>query len=188
MTLSALGIFSAAGAGGVSLSDFELISTTLFAGSTSQVDFDVSSLASTYKHLQLRVVGRTARAAGTDSVGLRFNSDSGSNYNGHYLLGDGGSVTSGSFSNTYVGSDILGNSVDNSNFVAPAIIDLLDVFSNSKNKTIRTFEGVHATPKWVGILSNLWRNTNTVTTIRVFVASGSNFTSNTRVSLYGIKG
>jgi hypothetical protein len=97
-------------------------------------------------------------------------------------------VTSGSFSNTYVGSDILGNSVDNSNFVAPAIIDLLDVFSNSKNKTIRTFEGVHATPKWVGILSNLWRNTNTVTTIRVFVVSGSNFTSNTRVSLYGIKG
>ena len=169
--------------------DYELISTTLFSGSTSSVTFDVSTLASTYKHLQIRVVGRTLRAAGTDTIGLRFNSDSGSNYNGHYLFADGSTVVSGSFSNTYVNaSDTLGNSVDTTNFVLPAVIDLLDVFSNTKNKTVRTLEGVHATPKFVAILSNLWRNTNTVTSIEAFVVSGSNFTSNSRISLYGIKG
>ncbi len=189
MTLSALGIFSAAGAGGVSLSDYELISTTLFSGSTSSVDFDVSALASTYKHLQLRVVGRTARAAGTDALLMRFNSDTGSNYNGHYLGGDGSTVYSGFVaSTTYTYTNLLGNSVDTTNFMGVSVIDILDIFSNSKNTTVRALDGAQGTPKYMNLSSGLWRNTNTVTAINLSVFSGSNLLSNSRISLYGIKG
>jgi hypothetical protein len=50
------GVFSAAGSS-VSNS-YELISTTILPNSSStSVTFDVSSLASTYKHLQVRVCG-----------------------------------------------------------------------------------------------------------------------------------
>jgi len=195
MTLSALGIFSAAGAGGVAaVPDYELISTNLITTNTSSVTFDVSSLASTYKHLQIRATGRQSASFVLLGVRMRLGSpsvDSGSNYAEHFLKGQNGSVTS------YGGASISAFDVSydtgasaSANIFGAAVIDILDPFSTTKNTTVRSLAGVYAgtgTSHAVTLFSGHWRNTAAVQTIQL-IPAGSNFVSGSRFSIYGIKG
>jgi len=171
---------------------YELISTTLFPGSSNSVTFNVSSLSSTYEHLQLRYAGRTARAAGTDPVLLRFNSDSGANYNSHSLSGDGFNVSATShptITTSILASDAIGNAIQSSARTSAAIIDILDPFSPNKNTTVRSIGGMSGSndPRVVSLNSGQWRNTNSLTNITFFTFSGSNFLNVSRISLYGVR-
>lgn len=168
-----------------------LIQTALLSGSTSFVDFDVSGLSSVYRHLQICYVGRTARAAGTDPLMMRFNSDSGSNYNSHSLYGSATTVGSTYHSTvpTYIlAADAIGNAIDDSNRVSNAFIEILDPFNPNKFTTMRSLSGIAGNndPRVVALNSGTWRNTTAVTTIRMLTFSGSNFLNNTRISLYGV--
>jgi hypothetical protein len=178
MTLSALGIFSAAGAGGVQ-GDYELISTTILGTAQASVVFDVSSFASTYKHLQLRTSTRSANSDG--GLSMAFNSDTGNNYSFHALFGDGSTVASvasanrGPFSATYI--------YTTANQFSGAVIDILDPFSTTKNTTVRSIVG----PPFISIFSGAWYNTASVTSITLNGGPNS-MAVGSRLSLYGIKG
>ena len=183
------GVFSAAGAGGGGASGtFDLISSTILTGSQSSVTFDVSTLASTYKHLQIRLVARNSVSATYDEIYMKFNSDSNSaNYKAHLLYGNGSSVSSASWSNTSSGfrfADIEAASAT-SNAFTPVVADLLDPFSSSKNKTVRSFSG-KTSSAFVSLASGLWMSTSTVTSIVLTPYSGS-FIAGSRFSIYGIK-
>jgi hypothetical protein len=188
MTLSALGIFSAAGAGGgVALSDYELISTSIVSGSsTSSITFDVSSFASTYKHLQIRMVGRPAST--NVNFFMQFNGDSGSNYNWHelYKYTFTGTVTSGAGTNqTSLKVAYSDSSVSTSYGVS--VIDVLDAFSTSKNTTIRALNGALLDP-FIALRSGAWRNTAALNSIYLYCEGGAIISAGSRFSLYGIKG
>jgi len=181
MTLSALGIFSAAGAGGgVALSDYELISTSIVSGSsTSSIVFDVSTFASTYKHLQVR----SAYFVGTNNnlVSMRLNADTGSNYSQHYMEGTGSSVVSAGASNAT--SMYFGYTQTALTNAANAVVcDLLDAFSTTKNKTTRTLSG----REFISLYSGNWRNTDAV--ISVTIVSPNVFIAGSRFSIYGLRG
>jgi hypothetical protein len=182
MALFPLGILSAGGAGGET---YELISTSLITTNTASVSFDVSSLASTYRHLQLRVVGRDSAATDESTYFLRLNSDTtNANYNYHGLVGLGSSVIS--FSATAgITLPIAGANQTANSFIG-SVYDILDPFSTTKNKTIRGLGGHTALINRIALVSGLWRNTNSVTNITL--ASVANFVSGTRFSLYGIRG
>jgi hypothetical protein len=49
------------------------------------VVFDVSTFASTYKHLQIRMTARLSASTGITTSFLRLNSDTGSNYATHFI-------------------------------------------------------------------------------------------------------
>ena len=185
MTLSALGIFSAAGAGGVA-GDYELISSTILGSNTASVTFSgLGTYASTYKHLQIRMVSKTSDAS---SLGVltRFNSDTGSNYSWHVLLGNGSAVSSAAgTSTTFMYGGIQPRSVDTANAFGASVIDILDSYSTSKNKTIRSLSGVIGSR--IDLYSGNWRNTSSLTTIDIISENGS-FITASRFSLYGIKG
>jgi hypothetical protein len=187
MTLSALGIFSAAGAGGAVAGDYELISTSIVSGSsTSSITFDVSSFASTYKHLQIRLVGRPASS--NINFLMQLNSDSGSNYNWHelYKYTFTGTVTSGAGTNqTSLKVAYSDSSVSTSYGVS--VIDVIDAFSTSKNKTIRAFTGALLDP-FIALRSGAWRNTAAISSIYLYCEGGVNIAAGSRFSLYGIKG
>jgi hypothetical protein len=189
MTLSALGILSAAGAGGgVALSDYELIQTALVTGSsTSFVDFSsLGTYSSTYKHLQIRLAARSSHSVTVQVVNLRFNSDSGANYSLHYLQGNGSVVqSSGNANQTDFFAALIPGSSATANAFGASVVDLLDSFSTTKNKTSRAFLGT--SPNNVVIYSGAWYNTSSVTNIRLSVADG-NFVAGSRFSLYGIRG
>ena len=164
MTLSALGIFSAAGAGGIA-GDYELIETRIVSGtSTGSVTFSsLGSFSSVYKHLQIRASVRTNRADTTDNLLLRINSDStSSNYHTHSLVGVGSVVVSEA-SNSFTGAKVMqptAASATANNFDA-GVIDILDAYA-TKNKTLRTLSG-NAGNNRIWLTSNLWMNTATIT-------------------------
>jgi len=185
-----LGILSAAGAGGVAASDYELISSSILGSSQSSIVFDVSSFASTYKHLQIRYVARSTRAGNTlDGLAVRFNADTGTNYAGHFLRGNGSAVSSGaetSISKPQIG--IIPAASSTANVFGSGVADFLDPFSTTKNKTFRSLYGM-TSQNFVALNSGLWLNTNAITSITIFQTEGSNnLLTGSRFSLYGIKG
>jgi hypothetical protein len=183
MTLSALGIFSAAGAGGGFSSDYELITTQVLGSNQPSITFSsLGTYSSTYKHLQIRMAAST-NAGSQQNLRMRFNGDTGSNYAFHYMFSTVPTVTSAAEVNFTYG--FISN-IDSSttNFLG-AVSDILDPYSVTKNKTIRTLAAAASTQVWLN--STLWRSTNSVTSIELFPASG-NLITGSRFSLYGIKG
>jgi hypothetical protein len=161
--------------------DYELISTQIITGTTASVVFDVSSFASTYKHLQIR---STARSAGAGSEFLRIKLNGSNITIRHFLIGNGSSVSSGAGADV----DFMGipNSGSASGLFSPAVFDFLDPYSSTKNKTIRAFLGSPLTG--IGLLSGLVNSTTTTSSLTVETYFGANFATGSRFSLYGIKG
>lgn len=168
-------------------SDYELISTTLISSDTASVTFsDLGDYSSTYKHLQLRVVGRSSRASfDNDPMLIRFNGDTGSNYNFHSLSrpGGGGVVSN---ADPWIGTLTAAGAATSTNFAAN-VFDILDAFSSSKNTTIRCFCGA-TEANTVLLQSGLWRNTASLTSIQLLTFTSNNFIAGSRFSLYGIRG
>ena len=185
MTLSALGIFSAAGAGGVVASDYELISTTLITTNTASIVFDVSTFASTYKHLQIRFAGRSSRADQDSLMDVKFNSAS-TTYRNHYLVGTGSAVSSASSADRYIFG--LAAASATANIFGSGVVDILDPFSSTKNTTLRSLNGVNTgTYNRIFLSSLAWFDTATVTSITLADVFG-NFVAGSRFSIYGLKG
>lgn len=177
-----------AGAGGVA-GDYELIETVIVSGaSTSSVVFSsLGDYSSTYKHLQLRAVVRSA-SAGANNIFMRLNGDTGNNYTAHQLFGNGSSVSSGRAGETntfYTGLTNTGGEVANA--FAPTVIDFLDVYA-TKNKTVRTLTGtIGSELTGVTLRSGLYMSTASLTSITCNAQSGV-YAAGSRFSLYGVKG
>ena len=184
MSLFPLGLLSQGG--GASAGSFELIATFIATGGETQVTFD--SIAQTYKHLQLRTVGRVSTTGIGQSASwyVRFNNDSGSNYGRHQLYGNGSSVASwantpsalvdiGQFSAGDAGANIFG----------AGIFDVLDYTNTNKYKTTRSLSGATVGAR-IALESGHWRSTSAVT--RLDVVNTGSIATGSRFSLYGIKG
>jgi hypothetical protein len=189
-----LGVLAASGAG-APIGDYELISTTLISSNTPSVTFSVSSLSSTYKHLQIRGMIRTVRGTGGDIFGFRFNGDSATNYNTHRLTATGAAVeSSGDNPNDALIITYNLSTSDPANQYTAFVMDLLDPFSTTKNKTTRLFFGNGSAPstgagqRHMGLESGMWRNTAAITSILARPLIGSDIAAGSRLSIYGIRG
>jgi hypothetical protein len=186
-----------AGSGGVE-GDYELIATEILGSAQSSVVFDVSTLASTYKHLQIRAAVRsTATHSNRVNASLRFNSDSGTNYSAHTLIGTGSSVVSEARVSVNRAERALGDAtVPTANAAANVfgaiVLDILDPFSTTKAKTTRTLSGqANSSDPRIGFCSGRWGSTAAVTAIELYTDDSGgfyNWAANSRFSIYGIKG
>ena len=182
------GVLSAAGA--EVAGDYELISTEILTSSQSSITFSsLGDYSATYKHLQLRAtvanVGINTNATG---LFIRINGDTGTNYTRHSLEGNGTSVASSASIDTtnVVIQNMVPRTIDTSRFGA-TVIDFLDTYSATKNKTIRALHGALASTETViGLSSGVFRNTASMTSISL--TSNEDFAAGSRFSLYGIKG
>ena len=161
---------------------YDSIATTTLGSSTATITF--SSIPSTYTHLQIR--GLSLNSANVDYV-LRYNGDSGSNYRGHVLYGDGSTVTaSQTFGGVYTGNDIAFNS--GTTYPIAFVTDILDYTNTNKNTTLRGLYGTDANGSGqIVLISGLWMNTSAVTSITITAVSGT-FSQYSSFALYGIKG
>jgi hypothetical protein len=181
------GVLSAAGAGGAFASDYELVATTILGTAQSSVVIDLTGLSSTYKHIQIRGVARST-ASGRDWFYVRTNATALTN--GHELRSEGSSVISGGI---LIGSDVgfglmPGNNAGTSAYGA-FVMDILDTFSTTKNKTIRTFVGnPTASEAQVQLTSGFRNNTDALTSVSLIPRDGPNIAAGSRFSIYGIKG
>ena len=162
---------------------YESIATTTLGSSQATITF--SSIPATYTHLQIR--GLALNSASVDYV-LRYNGDSGSNYRGHVLYGQGSSaVSQQTFGGVYTGNDIAFN--DGTTYPIAFVTDILDYTNTNKNTTLRGLYGVdvNGTGGQIALVSGLWINTSTVTSITITAVSGT-FSQYSSFALYGIKG
>jgi hypothetical protein len=190
--LNNIAAFMAGGAGAAG--SFDSIATATVSGSSNTITF--SSIPGTYKHLQLRILARgTATGGSADPLILfvRANSDTGTNYANHRLVGNGATVAvGGSASQTRMTPAVYADSGYPANVYGAIILDILDYSSTTKNKTLRTISGVEnnsgTASSQLNLRSDLWISTAAITTLTIENNGGDNFNSNSTFSLYGIKG
>jgi hypothetical protein len=182
-----LGIIDSGGAGG-GVASFEPIQTVTTSASQATVSF--TSIPSTYKHLQLRIHARSNRASSDTTAVIRFNSDSGANYNNHRLYGNGSTVSADGNTNETRVMYLMINAVGATTAsYSPYIVDIHDYASTTKNKTARAIGGKdnNDTDGYIFLQSGAWRNTAAITTIELIDVI-STFVNGSVISLYGIKG
>ena len=166
---------------------------TVEPSSVSSVTFTGLGAYSDYRHLQVRMVGRTTDTGFTAVrvLQMTFNGDTGSNYSRHQLLGNGSSVTSGGASSTTSinANNVLPADDTVANSYGVAIIDILDFNDINKNTTARLMHGVLSNATYtpnIYLSSGAWYNTSAVTSIS-FAFEGKNIKTGSRFSLYGVK-
>jgi hypothetical protein len=180
------------GAGGVVLGDFESIATTTLSGNQASVTF--SGIPQTYTHLQLRVMARTTGQAEVNGFAhLELNGDTGSNYSWHYVSGNGASASSLAGANASPNYLMMvayttGQSASASIF-GVGITDFLDYANTNKFKTVRCLAGMdnNSTAGRVYLSSTNWRNTNAITSIKIYPGEATNFVQYCSFALYGVK-
>jgi hypothetical protein len=181
------GILSAAGVSGFT-SDFELIESVFLTTTTASVTFSgLGDYSATYKHLQIRIASRGANASTNVNTLLRINADTGSNYAEHGFQGTGAVLNVTAQTNTtsmFTGTVPAASA--NANHFGATVIDLLDAYSTTKNKTIRYLNGSQSNSQ-IGIGSGHRRNTESTTSLTLLPAIGS-WAANSRFSIYGIRG
>ena len=180
-----LNVISGLLAGGVAAStnSYESIATQSVGSATAYVDF--TSIPSTYKHLQLRMMGFT-----TNNFGAQFNSDTSAAYTYHRIVGDGSTASASGASSTGRTLATFGAGNTTTSYPAVAVVDILDYTSTNKTKTVRTLAGHDNNGSGeVMLYSNLWTATPAaISSIRILIENGSNIGAGSSFALYGIKG
>jgi hypothetical protein len=156
---------------------YEPIASTTLGGS-GVITF--SSIGSTFTDLRLVIVS----TGNMGNIGLRFNSDSGTNYSSTSMRGNGSTASSTrANSQNYAYITNLGT-----NITAPALTTT-DIFSYAGStfktmlsQTAADLNGSGETNAFV----NLWRSTSAINELSITCNSGV-FASGTTATLYGIK-
>jgi hypothetical protein len=155
---------------------YEPISTQTLGTAVGSVTF--SSIPATYTDLVLVFNGTSAS---TQSMELRFNGDTATNYSATRLLGDGSSASSDRTSNSDV--MLVGN------LYTTQTANILQIMNYANTTTYKTVlcRSNNAGAQ-VSARVGLWRKTpEAITTILVRPAGGANFSIGCVFTLYGVK-
>jgi hypothetical protein len=149
---------------------------------------DFTSIPATYTDLVIKVSARGTAAAPYNYCKLRFNSDTGNNYNMRILYGDSG--TTGSVTTTAgtaingglsAGSTATASTFSNSEWYIPNYAG-----STQKSVSIDAVSETNSTTSSNGYLTAaLWTNTSAITSISLFPDTGT-FVQYTTAYLYGV--
>ena len=168
---------------------YDALSTVTLSTTTSSITF--SGIPAGYKHLQLRGITRDTRTGTNEqSVMMRFNSDSGSNYSIHLLEGYGSGTPSAgaSVSSTQIKVSLSPTSSASANMFGGFVTDILDYLSSVKNKTSRSLYGDDLNGSGtIGFASGAWYNTSPITSITIYPTNGESFVALSTIALYGVK-
>jgi hypothetical protein len=170
---------------------FESIATITGTGSSGTITF--SSIPSTYKSLQIRVMSRsTYPSTGAGNTKVQFNGDTAGNYTWHNIWGNGTAVNANAnFSQSGILIDMTTPMANEpANTMAGLIIDIMDYSSTSKNKTLRSSNvynsNAGAAPEQIRLNSGAWASTSALNSITLTSELG-NYTTASTFALYGVK-
>lgn len=152
---------------------YTALATLTLTGTDSSITF--ASIPATYRDLIL--VGIGSNSADTD-LALRFNGDTGTNYSGVRMFGNGSSAGSSSDTGkTY--AEIGGVNTSIGDFRA----QIMDYSATDKHKTVLT--RTSKTGSYVVAWANRWASTSAINSVTVYPISGS-FAIGSTFSLYGV--
>jgi hypothetical protein len=159
---------------------------TVGAGGSATATF--TSIPSTYKHLQIRAIGRNDGAP--VDARYTFNSDTGSNYAFHLLVGNGSTAASyNATSQAFLRGAPYADQT--ANIFGAGVTDILDYANTNKYKTVRTLTGMENNTvnfSQIQFYSGLWQSTAAISSITITPSAGTVWTQYSSFALYGIKG
>lgn len=168
-----------------------IATATVDASGANTITF--TSIPSTYTHLQIRWLARSAGAFNGDNFKITFNSDTASNYTQyHEILGDGSTAAAyNATTSTFTEVDQFAGGNKAANIFGAGVIDILDYTNVNKNKVIRALSGYDANGTGAMVFgSGMWRNSSTAISSITFTTAQTgtpNFAQYTQLALYGIK-
>ena len=168
--------------------DYDSIATVTVSTAVSSISF--TSIPATYKHLQLRILGRGTNPNTECQFVYQFNGDTGSNYTFHLLRGSGAAAfADAGTSQTFTQATVrYAAGTAAANMFGAGISDILDYSNTNKYKTVRSIGGTDQNGSGnLYYSSNLWLNTAAISSILVFNQDGNNLAQYSSFALYGIK-
>ena len=156
------------------------------AASTSTITF--SSIPATYKHLQMRFL--TIAPDGYTDGYISLNSDTtATNYYMNRIFGNGSATGNTAGNNNQC---FNGWGTGETGLAVAGVVDILNYSDTSNIKMFRVVTGFSnnigaSTGNWIGQHSVVWNNTSAITSISIRM-DGANLLTNSRATLYGIKG
>jgi len=165
------------------------ISIATFALTTNTTSVTFSSIPQTYKHLQVRIYGKSEGITyPTDNLQISFNGSSTSgDYASHYLLSSGSAASSGARTTW---GDGLFNMVGRNGTWGSCVVDFLDYTSTNKFATVRGIGGSDANGSGnIALSSVLWHPSSPAAITSITLdPNGNTWSSGSHIALYGIKG
>jgi hypothetical protein len=171
---------------------FELITTvTVGAGGQSSIDF--TSISNGYTDLFVVFSLRTTLTGGPyhfDDCAIRFNGDTGNNYNRVVNRAREGGVASGSTISGNLIALYEASAADaTANTFGSGQAYIAD-YASTAYKSVSIMgasESNNQTQVQFGFISGLWKSTSAITSIKLYSQNGTNFVQHSSASLYGIK-
>ena len=164
-----------------------IASSTVGSGGTNYVDF--TSIPGTYTDLCLKLSSRVSETGGVQDVGIRYNSDTGSNYSYRELVGTGASTSSGN--GTTYHHNTIGNPIDSTSNTFNNVEIYIPNYAGSNQKSSSVDAVVENNTASTAVQMRLqawkWSGTAAITSIRVYDPAGGNLLQYSTAYLYGIK-
>lgn len=168
----------------------EVISDEILS-SNSSGGYTLSSIPNTYAGLVLEVQGRSTRGVTVTGIGVRFNGDTGNNYDYQYYRVNNTTVSGGIANATslmYLG--VVTAASASANYAGMITLRIPNYASTTFYKTVTGLAyamGGGTTNDFLQTASGQWRSTSAVTSITLQDdAFGSNWLAGTRFTLYGV--
>jgi len=158
---------------------------TITVGSGGAASIEFTGIDGDAKDLVLQVSARSSQASVAANYGIRFNGDSGSNYNILRLEGDGGGVNTGRFAFT----QILGYAINASTSTANTFGNgefYISNYASSAYKSVgaNSVTENNATTAEASLVAGIWNNTAAITSI--LLTCDGDFVEHSTASLYSI--
>lgn len=162
--------------------------STLSASATS---ITLSSIPANFRVLCLVIQARTDAALEVDVVRMRFNGDSGANYD-HSVLSGNGAIAAAAVARAQTGIQIGNSEAANSrasNF-SPAIFWIPGHSLSTQEKfaiglTMNYGDVSADADMFTNLRAGRWRSAVAITSIEIFPNTGPNFVSGTKFQLFG---
>lgn len=165
------------------------IAQTILGSAQATVTF--SSISGSYTQLMLTVMGRSSTSADNDGALIQFNGDTGNDYDYQDLVAlNGSSSSSGSSSQSSIAAISLTAASAPSGTVGSFTVMIPSYSGTTFYKTGSSFGGTTTSAITANYIQSFWfdwHSTSAITSIKLFLSSGANFTAGSAFTLYGVQ-
>ena len=185
-------------ANGVAASDaaaFGQIPTALFTklfdstlgSAAATIDTGANGIPSGYSSLYVVVVARSAGAVFSNGLNLRFNNDSGANYDGNLLLNNGAASVSNTAGQTALTCSTIPGASATASYAGIMRAAIPAYADTTFFKMIEATGGENAPSRTQQVICvGTWKSTAAITRVAILEGSGNNLVAGSRMTIYGL--